>query len=108
MLEHFIASGEFEKCSKLLDLRQSELVACLIEIAKQSARPDGWVVLSNAAHIIRQEVPEEVAYLKERYGHKKLKRIMSATDYFDITEEPTDKGGIRVLYRIKPDLNFGD
>ncbi len=108
ILEHFIASGEFEKCSKLLDLRQSELVACLIEIAKQSARPDGWVVLSNAAHTIRQQVPDEVAHLEERYGHKKLKGIILATDYFDITEEPTHKGGIRVLYRIKPDLNFAD
>ena len=89
-------------------LRESELVAWLIKIVKQSARPDGWVVLSNAAHTIRQQVPEEIVNLKERYGHKKLKGIIEATDYFDITGEPTDKGGIRVLYRLKPDINFAE
>ncbi len=29
-----------------------------------------------------------------------------AKEFFDIYEEPTDKGGIRLLYRIKPDLRF--
>lgn len=64
--------------------------------------------LSSAALSIRQQVPEAVANLKERYGHKKLKGIILATEYFDICEEPTEKGGIRVLYRIKPDLVFPD
>ena len=93
---------------ELSHLRESELVAWLIKIAKQSDRPDGWVVLSNAAHTIRKQVPDEVANLEDRYGHKKLKGIILATDYFDITEELTDKDGIRVLYRLKPDINFAD
>ena len=107
-LEIFLASGEFEKFMKLSHLRESELVAWFIKIAKQSARPDGWVVLSKAAHIIRQEVLEEVVDLEERYGHRKLKGILLATEYFDITGELTDKGGNRVLYRLKPDINFAN
>jgi len=66
------------------------------------------VRLSNAAHFIRQQIPEEVADLEKRYGHKKLKGIILATEYFDISEELSDKGGVRILYRIKPELNLID
>ncbi len=106
ILLDFHASGEFEKFMGLSDLRESELVAWLIKRAKQKARSDGWVVLTSATHFIRQQVPEEFANLKERYNHKNLKGIILATEFFDISEEQTDKGGIRVLYRIKPDLNL--
>ncbi len=104
----FLASDEGEKQFELSFLRQSQLVACLLEIAQQRTRSDGWMPLSNAAHFIRQQAPEEIADLEKRYGYKKLKGIILATEYFDINEEQTDKGGIRVLYRIKPDLNFTD
>jgi len=100
----FMATDEF----KLLWLKRSLLVATLIDIARQRARPDGWVVLASAAHFIRQNIPEEVANLKERYGHKKLEGIILATEYFEIMEEQTDKGGIRLLYRIKHDLNIDE
>lgn len=100
----FLASDEGEKQVELSFLRGSQLVAWLFEAAKQRARPDGWVALSNAAQFIRLHVPEEVADLEKIYGHKKLKDIILATELFDIIDEPTDKGGVRVLYRIKPDL----
>ena len=108
VLADFLASNEGEKQFELSFLRQSQLVAWLFSIAEQRTRPDGWVVLSNAAQFIRQHAPEEVANLEKRYGYKKLKGAILATEYFDINEEQTDKGGIRVLYRIKPDLNFTD
>ncbi|CDH44601.1 MAG: hypothetical protein IPL59_19805 [Candidatus Competibacteraceae bacterium] len=104
----FLVSNECKKHIELSLLRQSQLVVWLFEIAQQKARSDGWVVLSNAAHSIHQHFPEELTNLEERYGHKKLKAIILATEFFDITQESTDKGGIRVLYRIKPDLNFTD
>ena len=44
---------------------------------------------------------KEIALLKERYGHKSLKKLMLATEIFDIHEEATRKGGVRVLYRLK-------
>ena len=104
----FLTSDEGKNMLMLLFLHQSPLVRCLFEIAEQRARHEGWVVLSNAAHIIRQQIPEEVIDLEKRYGHKKLKGLILETELFDISEEPTDKDGIRVLYRIKPDLNLTD
>lgn len=102
----FLSSTEGKKSFNLSFLRQSQLVAWLFEIAKQQARTDGWVVLSNAVHHIRQQVPHELADLEKKHGYKKLKEIILATEYFDIYEEPTTKSGVRLLYRIKPDLNF--
>ena len=102
----FLVSDEGRKYFELSFLRQSQLVAWFFEIAQQKARSDGWVVLSNAVQSIRQHVPEELVNLEKKYGHKKLKAIILATEFFDIGEESTDKGGIRVLYRIKPDLKF--
>lgn len=104
----FLASDEFIKSIELQYLRQSQLVAWLFGIAQQPTRPDGWVMLSSAANSIRQYVPEEVATLEKRYGYKKLKEAILATEFFDVNEEQSDKGGIRVLYRIKPDLKFTD
>jgi hypothetical protein len=31
---------------------------------------------------------------------------MLASEFFDIIEEPTEKGGVRVLYRPKPQLAY--
>lgn len=104
----FILSDEGTKFFDLSFLRQSQLVAWLFKFAQQRARSDGWVALSRAVNFTRQLVPKELANLEKRYGYKKLKELILATEYFDISEEPTDKGGIRVLYRIKPDLNFTD
>lgn len=99
----FWASDECEKQLELLYLRQSRLVMLLRDIAMQMARSDGWVALTTAAQLIRQRAPEEMDVLKKRYGHKKLKGLILATELFDVSEEPTDKGGVRVLYRIKPE-----
>lgn len=102
-LAGFLNSDEGDKHFKMLWLRQSRLVKLLVEESGKVARSDGWTVLDAAAHQIRQHSPEEVAALKKRYGHKTLKGQILATDLFDINEERTDKGGIRVLYRLKPD-----
>lgn len=99
----FLASDEGKKHFNMLLLRQSRLVMLLIEKATKIARGDGWAVLDAAAHQIRQQANDEITALNERYGHKTLKGLMLATDIFDINEECTDKGGIRVLYRLKPD-----
>lgn len=104
----FLASDEGTKQLELSFLRQSQLVAWLFNIAEQRSRPDGWVVLASAAQLIHQNIPQEITNLEKRYGYKKMKEIMLATEFFDINEELTDKGGIRVLYRIKPDLKFTD
>lgn len=76
------------------------------EIATQVARSDGWTPLSIAGQILRQQVPEELAEHYQRSGHKSLKGLILATELFETKEEPTGKGGIRVLYRIKTGWKF--
>ena len=50
---------------------------------------------------IRQNLPEETEQLKKQVGCKTLKELMLVSELFDIIDEPTEKGGIRVLYRPK-------
>ena len=71
------------------------------DIATQIGRPDGWALMNVAGQLIKQNAPEELAILKEKYGHKSLKSLILATEIFDVYEESTQKGGIRVLYKLK-------
>lgn len=97
----FIASDTGRRALKQQFLRQSTLMSLLCDIAAKEARSDGWTVLSIAVSIINKQVPEEISSLKERYGCKNLKSFMLMTELFDLHEEPTAKGGRRMLYRIK-------
>jgi len=101
-LAEFLSSDEGKRQFKLSWLRESRLVMLLCDIASQAARHDGWTLLNIAGQLVRQHAPEEIAVLKKKYGYKTLKGLLSATELFDITEESTDRGGIRVLYRLKP------
>jgi hypothetical protein len=100
-LAAFILSDEGKKQIDLQWLRQSRLVQLLSDAATQAARPDGWTLLNIAGQVIRDNEPEEIATMNQRYGYKTLKKFLLASELFEITEEPTDKGGIRVLYRLK-------
>ena len=102
----FCDSDEVKKQLMLSSLRQSQLVAWFFDLAEHKARPDGWVVFQHTEQFIRQQVPEEFANLEKRFGYKTVKEILLATEFFDIDEEPTKKGGVRLLYRIKPSLSF--
>lgn len=90
---------EEERQVKRLSLRQSRLVKLLTDIASKETRSDGWTLLSIAGRQIRQHAPEEMDNLNKMHGQKKLKAFILATELFDIYEEPTAKGGHRVLYR---------
>lgn len=96
-------SEQFKKEFELAWLRDSLLVLLLADIASQEARTDGWTLLSVAGQLAKVHAPEEVMMLQERYGHKSLKSLIIAAEIFDIQEEITQKGGARVLYRLKPD-----
>jgi len=100
ILAEFLISDEGKQQFELSWLRQSRLVLLLGDIAVQTARTDGWASINIAGQLIRQHAPEEIASLKERYGHKSLKALILATEIFDLYEEPTDKG-FRILYRLK-------
>jgi hypothetical protein len=71
------------------------------DIAERTVRPDGWALMDDAGRLVKQYAPEEIALLKERYGHESLKAFILATEVFDVREEVTKKGGVRVLYRLK-------
>lgn len=98
----FMASEEGQRQFKLSWLQQSRLVILLGDIAMQMGRPDGWTPLSTAGQLVRLHAPEEVSVLKERYGYSNLKQLLLATGVFDVSDEPTSKGGLRTVYRIKP------
>lgn len=81
------------------ELRESQSILLLGKISRQHARADGWTMLSMAAQYLQQNVPGEMTILKKRY--KTLKNMMLLTGLFDLCEEPTKKGGNRLLYRVK-------
>ena len=98
----FMASPEGHRQFELQWLRHSRLVLLLGELAAKTDRADGWMVLATACNIIRQLEPEELAELFQRFGHRTLKKLLLATELFDVDEEPTSKGGTRTVYRINP------
>lgn len=100
----FLNSPESRKEIEL-SLRQSYLIHLLIDIAEQTARPDGWTPIDRARHLIKHRVPEKIASLKEFFGYNSLKVFILDAKIFDIYEEPTKKG-IRILYRKKPDNEY--
>lgn len=102
-LGEYICSDEYKREIELARLRQSRLVLMVGEFADKAARPDGWMLLSHAAQLIREHAPEEIRAMKERYGKKWLLKLIRATEIFDVAEEPTKRGGLRVLYRLKPE-----
>jgi hypothetical protein len=99
----FLDSDEAKRQFELLLTSQSPLELLLGDIATEAARFDGWTSLSTAEQLIRQRAPEEMVAIRERYGHKTLKGFLLATGLFEIHEEPTDRCGVRVLYRPRPD-----
>lgn len=102
----FLNSEEGIKQLELSFLQQSPLVALLLNISIQHPRTDGWTLLNVAGQQIQLILPEEMGQLKSKYGYKTLKELMLASEFFEITEESTEKGGIRVLYRPKPELAY--
>ncbi|MDK9707657.1 MAG: OST-HTH/LOTUS domain-containing protein [Desulforhopalus sp.] len=86
---------------KLTELRQTRLVVWLGQIAEKAARSDGWAYLNTAGQVLQTQQPEELANIKKKYGYKSLKEIILAAELFDFMEEPTKKGGARVLYRLQ-------
>lgn len=95
----FLLSEEGERFFKAMFLQSSPLVQSLRRIETEKARKDGWTSLQAAASLVGNTAPEELIEMKEKYGHKKLKDFISATQIFALKEEITNKGGSRLLYR---------
>lgn len=103
-LAELLMSDEGARLWKLGLMQQENIVLLLCHIATQDARHDGWTMLSTAGQRIQKEVPGQLATLKERYECKNLRELIVATELFEIIEEITEKGGLRTLYRLKPEV----
>lgn len=100
----FNASDAGRMAIELAWLQQSPVVSVLFDLSTSLARPDGWTLLNHAGQHIQSILPDELANLKKRNGYKTLKEILLASELFELESESTDKGGLRVLYRAKPEL----
>lgn len=97
----FLKSEKGKKEFELSFLRQSQLILMLGDIATQVRREDGWTLISTAGHLIKEHAPEELDKMRERHGSSSLKKLIEASEMFEIHEEATLKGGIRILYKLK-------
>ena len=70
------------------------------KMIQELKRDDGWIVLSKASNILREEHPELFVDMK-KYGHKSQKKIMDSSGLFEFYSEDTSKGGMRDLFRLK-------
>lgn len=70
------------------------------EMIQGLKRDDGWIVLSKASNILREEHPDLFVDMK-KHGQKSLKKIMDSSGLFEFYSEDTSKGGMRDLFRLK-------
>lgn len=103
-LSAFYASDAGIEAIELSMLQQSPVVSVLFDLSASLARPDGWTLLNHAGQYIQSILPDELANLKKRNGYKTLKEILLGSELFELESESTEKGGLRVLYRVKPEL----
>jgi hypothetical protein len=104
----FFASEQGRKSLNLTFSPESRLIWMLANAATQIRRPDGWALMSMAGKLVNNHAPEEYSLLKEKYGYKSLKALILATDIFDVYEEVTEQGGVRVLYKLKSGWDCSD
>lgn len=103
IMANFLASDECERHLELLFLQDSSLVSLLRDIASQTRRPDGWAYLAHAGNLARTHERDAVENMKERYGHSTLRKLLVASDLFDVFDETLSTGGFRTLYRVRQD-----
>lgn len=108
VLSDFIASPDYENQAELMWLQASPLIRLFCDVATQYHRNDGWTYLAQAGDLAAKELPDDVNVLEERYGFKTLKKLLVASEMFEIFDEPLANGALRTLYKVRPDkLNEG-
>lgn len=106
-LVSFLNWSEAKKEVELF-FRQSHLISLLGDIAEQTTRPDDWTPIDRAGQLVRQQVSQKTASLKEYFGYDSLKTFILDAKIFDVCEEPTNNGNIRILYRKKQPVDGGE
>jgi hypothetical protein len=93
--------GDLRRELKLAFLQGSRIVQLLGEIAATAARPDGWTDLARAGQLMTDVAPDEMASIKARYGVSSLKKLLVASEMFEVVDEPVGGGHVRTIYRKK-------
>jgi hypothetical protein len=102
--KEFCDSEEGLKAIELCSLQSNTVITALCDLSTRLSRHDGWTLLDRAGRELHSALPDEMANLKKKYGYKTLKEIMLACELFELNTEPTQKGGTRALYRLKPEF----
>lgn len=97
----YLMSEEGGRQLDLMLLQSSHLVQVLAHISQAAASTDGWTVLARAGQLVRELAPDSLNQAGKRFGHSSLKRLVVASQLFDVAEEPTTNGQTRTLYRLK-------
>lgn len=105
-LSAFMASPQFQDQLELSWLQHSPLICLLREVALQKARDDGWTSLADANRITRLQVPEAVTDMTPKYGYSTLKRVLVASELFDVFDKPCRTGGSERLPQEAIHLNY--
>jgi hypothetical protein len=92
-------------CDLLIYLQERPSIRLLGNLTLQNKGTDGWTILDKAESKLDQEASDEVSTLKKMLNCRTLKEILQKTEVFEFREETTPKGGIRQLYRVKPDCS---
>ena len=104
MHANLLASNEFNQQFELMWLQVSPLINLFRDIATRIARADGWVCLAHAGSLAHKQMPDDVANMKTIYGYSSFKKLLMASECFEIIDEPLLNGRYRPLYRLQ-DIN---
>jgi len=96
-----IASNEFGQQLELLLLQQSPLIQLFCDIAMQIGRSDGWACLAHAGKLAHMQLADDVAQMNATYGHHSFKKLLVASNLFEIWDKALPHGGSRTFYRIR-------
>ncbi len=102
--QKFLESGRLKRGLQdhyyLDTIENFPLIIELANISLEKHRSDGWTSLGLAGRLIRQNIPNEVEKLKEKYTSKTLKSLISKTMIFEIKEEISKN---MFLYKLVPE-----
>ncbi|MBX9916610.1 MAG: hypothetical protein E6Q59_10220 [Nitrosomonas sp.] len=101
----FMASDEFIQQFELLWLQQSPLIQLFCDIAMQIGRSDGWACLAQAGKLVRMQLADDAARMSATYGHHSFKKLLIASNLFEIWDKALPQGGSRTFYRVRSDHN---
>ena len=101
---NLLTSNEFGRKFELMWLQISPLVNLFRDIASRNDGVDGWVCLAYAGRLVHKSAPDDVANMKTRYGYGSFKKLLMASEGFEIFDKPLLNGRFRTFYRLR-DIN---